>query len=70
MSGLLLLSSGIVSNLTLLFVCLFLIGVLVQAVVFGHGPGQNPFRDQGSTDWRRSEDAAELQQQNTKEWKV
>lgn len=71
-SGLLRLSDRVVSNLTLSFVCLFLFlfDMPVQAVVLGHGPGQNPFRDQGSTDGRRSEDAAELQQQNTKEWKV
>lgn len=36
----------------------------VQAVVSGHGPGEDPVRNQSPPDRRRAESAAELQQQD------
>lgn len=39
----------------------------VQAVVSGHGPGEDPVRNQSPPDRRRAESAAELQQQDPQE---
>lgn len=42
----------------------------VQAVVFGHGSGEDPFGNQSPFNRRRAESASELQQQDPQERQV